>query len=418
MTSDLNGILGRLSRASLIAPICADGQGTAREILSLARDAAGFMANRDPDWREQVVSEHFRNVLSAYGHKSANGGTRSYPYAAGTAFIPVHGILINRFNYATPYVTGYNAIRAMLRDALADDDVKAIVLDVNSPGGQAAGCFELADDVRAARETKPVLAYADSMAFSAAYALASAAHEIALPASGEVGSIGVVAMHVDLSKALDETGIKVTFVYAGKHKVDGNPYEPLSDDARADIQAGVDALYAQFVSCVAAGRGERLSVEQARATEARCYLATDAVQAGLADSVTTPARALANFLAMRDNTFNRNKETSAVSDTEARAAERARIAAIIGHAEAEGRADLAKHLAFETDLSPEAAGALLAKAPKAEAKHTNALDAAMNQIGSPNIGAGYAESDAKMQPGMALITAYETATGRPLGKPN
>jgi ClpP class serine protease len=132
-------------------------------------------------------------------------------------------------------------------------------------------------------------------AFSAGYALASQADRILLPRTGALGSIGVVVMHADLSGQLDQDGVRVNLIHSGQHKVDGNPYAPLPEAVRADIQREIDVLRFLFADTVAAGRGGRLSQEAALATEAAVYRGTDAVAAGLADEVTDLTRGFASF---------------------------------------------------------------------------------------------------------------------------
>ena len=161
-----------------------------------------------------------------------------------------------------------------------------------------AGVFDLADRIRATRGTKPVWAFVAEHAFSAGYALASQADRILLPRTGAVGSIGVVVMHADLSGQLDQDGVRVTLIHSGQHKVDGNPYEPLPEAVREDIQREIDVLRFLFAETVAAGRAGRLSQEAALVTEAATYRGTDAVAAGLADEVTDLARGFAGFRQM------------------------------------------------------------------------------------------------------------------------
>ena len=135
------------------------------------------------------------------------------------------------------------------------------------PAGQPVR--SLADLIRSVRQTKPVTAFVNDMAASAAYGIASAANEIVVSPTSIVGSIGVVMLHADRSGELAAQGVKPTLIFAGSHKVDGNPFEPLSDAVRADLQASVDAHYRQFLDTVAAGRGRKLTADMARATEAR-----------------------------------------------------------------------------------------------------------------------------------------------------
>ena len=172
-----------------------------------------------------------------------------------------------------------------MRQAAGDSAVDAIVLDIHSPGGSVAGIPEAVAAVRDANAKKPVVAVANHMAASAAYWIASAAREIIVTPAGEVGSIGVFAAHQDISGALDKAGVKVSLISAGKHKTEGNPYEPLTDEAREAIQDRVNEFYGMFVSDVA--RGRKTSADTVRGTfgEGRMVGAKQSVSLGMADAV-------------------------------------------------------------------------------------------------------------------------------------
>lgn len=182
-----------------------------------------------------------------------------------------------------PGPTSYEEIRDRFDRAMGDPNVSSVVLRLDSPGGEAAQVFDLADHIRASRGTKPIFAIADDMAFSAAYAIASAADEIWLSRTAGVGSVGVVAYHVDASEMFESAGVRVEYLYAGERKVDGNPHNPLSDEARERFMAEINRLYEIFVATVAEGRG--LNPEAVRATEATTYHGENAVAAGFADRV-------------------------------------------------------------------------------------------------------------------------------------
>ncbi|WP_425219211.1 S49 family peptidase [Ralstonia solanacearum] len=222
------------------------------------------------------------------------GPARSH---AQIAVIPIHGTLVRRTVglEAESGLVSYTAIGDQLDAALADPGVAAILLDVDSPGGESGGVFDLADRIRAAAAVKPVWAVANDMAFSAAYALASAASRVFVSRTGGVGSIGVIAMHVDQSVKDARDGIRYTAVFAGARKNDLNPHEPISDAAQAQLQAEVDRLYGLFVATVANNRG--IAAEAVTATEAGLFFGQDAVAAGLADDVGTFDDALAQLTA-------------------------------------------------------------------------------------------------------------------------
>ncbi|CCF97560.1 S49 family peptidase [Ralstonia solanacearum] len=216
---------------------------------------------------------------------------------AQIAVIPIHGTLVRRTVglEAESGLASYTAIGDQLDAALADPGVAAILLDVDSPGGESGGVFDLADRIRAAAAVKPVWAVANDMAFSAAYALASAASRVFVSRTGGVGSIGVIAMHVDQSVKDQQDGIRYTAVFAGARKNDLNPHEPITDAAQAQLQAEVDRLYGLFVATVANNRG--IAAEAVTATEAGLFFGQDALAAGLADAVGTFDDALAQLTA-------------------------------------------------------------------------------------------------------------------------
>lgn len=215
----------------------------------------------------------------------------------GIAIVPVIGTLVARSGYlgAASGLTAYSDIADAIEAAATDPGIRAILLDVDSSGGEVGGLFDLIDHIQAIRAQcgKPMWAVADEAALSAAYAIACTADRLYVTQTGEVGSIGVVAVHRDESGADAQAGLAWTFVHAGACKVDGNPHQPLSDSARAALQADVDALYGKFVGLVA--RCRRLSPDAVSATEAAVYRGDQAVAAGLADKVGTLRVALADL---------------------------------------------------------------------------------------------------------------------------
>ena len=207
------------------------------------------------------------------------------PPSGKVAVIPIHGTLVRRTSgiEAESGLASYTGIAAQLDAALASPEIAAILLDIDSPGGESGGVFDLADRIRAASEVKPVWAVANDMAFSAAYALASAATRVFVARTGGVGSIGVIAMHVDQSVKDAQDGVRYTAVFAGERKNDLNPHEPISNEAHAVLKAEVDRIYDLFVETVARHRG--LDADAVRATEAGLFFGPDAVATGLADAV-------------------------------------------------------------------------------------------------------------------------------------
>lgn len=214
---------------------------------------------------------------------------------AAIAVIPVVGSLVRRTVGLDPAsgFTSYAEIAGMVDAALADPSVEGIVLDIDSPGGEAGGVFELGERIRAADGVKPVWAVASDTAFSAAYAIGCSASRLLVSRTGGVGSIGVIAMHVDQTARDAQQGYRYTPITAGDHKNDFSPHEKLGPEAHARLQAEVDRLYAMFVDHVAVMR--KLDTDAVRATEAGIYFGTDAVTAGLADAVGSLDAVLAEF---------------------------------------------------------------------------------------------------------------------------
>jgi signal peptide peptidase SppA len=215
----------------------------------------------------------------------------------GVAVVPIVGSLVQRAG-AMDAVSGlmsYTDVAASFERALADPAVRAIVLEIDSHGGEVAGLFGLADRIEAGRARKPIVASVNEAAFSAAYAIASATDAVILPPTAGVGSIGVVAVHIDQSAADAEDGLDYSFIYAGARKIDGNPHQPLTDAAMATLQAEIDRVHGIFAAAVA--RRRNLPVDAVLATEAGLYFGADAVARGLADRIGTLADAIAEAAA-------------------------------------------------------------------------------------------------------------------------
>lgn len=345
-----------------------------------------MFAEADVELENAAADLHRTEMISGYGLQAAIGGPAkpfAFAPAISAAIIPVHGTLLNRFPYSWSFVTGYSFVQQQLAAALADPDVALIIFDINSPGGESAGCEELANAIYASREVKPSIAVVDSLAASAAYMIGSAATKVYATPSSWTGSIGVVWMHADVSGALDKFGIKVTFVFAGDHKVDGNSYEPLPSSVKADMKVTVDKVYGRFVDLVAKTRG--MTADAVRGTQARVYASDDALALGLIDGVATPGEAVAAFLAddgdedpfnpSPDGDNNGDPEMVVKTDAEiteernaavssAVTAERGRISAILNCAEAKDKPKLAQQLASMGTSADDAKIILAAATPE------------------------------------------------------
>ncbi|MDW9500256.1 S49 family peptidase [Sinorhizobium meliloti] len=214
------------------------------------------------------------------------------------AVIPVYGVLANKMDAfsAMSGGTSYAGIRRSLHSALSNEDVKAVILDVDSPGGSVPGTEELATEIRRIRGgDKPIVAQVNSLAASAAYWIASAADEIVVTPSGRAGSIGVYTAHDDVSAALEKRGIKRTYISAGKFKVEGNETEPLGKETLEHIQDGVNRSYDRFVSAVAEGRGTTVGKVEDGFGQGRVFYAEALMDRGMVDRVATMEETLERF---------------------------------------------------------------------------------------------------------------------------
>lgn len=220
-----------------------------------------------------------------------------YDLVKGVAVIPIRGMLVHRLGQIRPYsgMSGYDAVREAFLIAMDDPAVRGVAFEIDSPGGEVAGCFDLADEVFRWRGVKPIAAILSESAYSAAYAIASAADRIWMPRSGGVGSIGIMCCHVDFSRAISNAGLEVTFIQYGAHKTEGVSEKPLAPDARERFQADVDEMGELFVATVARNRG--LSADVIRGTEAMTYQGAAGVAIGLADALLPPNLAFEEFAA-------------------------------------------------------------------------------------------------------------------------
>ncbi len=204
-----------------------------------------------------------------------------------TAVIAINGILTKKPGAFDVFLgmTSYEQIEEQIKQALADSSIETIMLEIDSPGGEVNGIFDLADFIYESRAKKRIVALANDDAYSAAYAIASSAEKIFLTRTSGVGSIGVIASHIDQSGFDEKQGIKYTTIFAGSRKNDLNPHEPMTSESLESLQKEVDRLYEMFLQLIARNRG--LSIEKIRSTEAGLYFGEKAVEIGLADGVTT-----------------------------------------------------------------------------------------------------------------------------------
>lgn len=258
---------------------CLEALANNEEAAKLAAESKDFAYSQDDFWLPQ---DDWR---ARY---------RPYVVVNGILQVPIRGVLLHDYPWQLgSFATGYIYIQKAVERGMSDPGVRGVAFLIHSPGGEVAGCFESADRVFAMRGQKPIRAFAHEYAYSAAYEWASVADHITVSKTGGVGSVGVVTAHVDVSKRMENDGVKVTFITRGRHKADGNGYTPLSDEVKARIQARIDALGEIFEASVARNRG--MDAETVRGFEAMTFMPDEAVSNGLADDIGPLDDALAAF---------------------------------------------------------------------------------------------------------------------------
>lgn len=271
----------------------------------LARQAADTVLDLEHEERKEAAAARVRSEK---------------PRSGAIAVIPVYGTIVQRANQLDICEGGTStqSISNALADAIADDSVSQVLLDIDSPGGSVYGVQEVAAEI--ARSKKPVVAIANSLAASAAYWIGSAASELYVTPGGEVGSIGVWTAHQDFSKALEAAGVNITLISAGAYKVEGNPYQPLAADAQAFMQSRINDYYGAFTRAVAKGR--KVSVEQVRGGmgQGRVLGADAAKSEGMVDGIATFEEVVSNM----------QRSTAAATPRASRLARAQRDIAILG----------------------------------------------------------------------------------------
>lgn len=270
-----------------------------QERINLSNEKNGTHAHLEPQMRF-LAMDKFDDAQAEGMDPTIQGRASGIAGKSGTvALIPIVGIISHRMNMMSqisgPGGTSIQKLTAQFRQAMEDTNCKAIVFDVDSPGGSVNGVMELAAEIYNGRKQKPITAVFNSMGCSAAYWLASAASEVVCSPSGQCGSIGVYMALQDESKALENAGIKITLVKAGKYKTEGDPSQPITDEALAGFQHNVDAFYSMFVKGVAQNRGVAQAKVREGYGEGRSLLAQDAVKANLADRIATLDEVLAKY---------------------------------------------------------------------------------------------------------------------------
>ena len=206
------------------------------------------------------------------------------------AVITAHGIIAKKMNMFTRISGGVSSeiLDEQIQMVMGDDSVKGVILDIDSPGGTVDGTFELADSIHSLRGKKSIVALANGLMASAAYAIGAATDAIYVSGpTTHVGSIGVVTAHTDYSQYEKNRGIKTTEIYAGKYKRIASQHEPLSDEGRENIQERVDYLYSIFVDRVAAFRGVSTNKVLSEMADGKLFIGQQAIDAGLVDGVSS-----------------------------------------------------------------------------------------------------------------------------------
>lgn len=262
---------------------------------------------------EEIVERHLsgEKLTAEEIQARINGRTRPEQRNVNrVAVLPVFGTIVPRADLFTDIsgATSAEGLGKTFAELMDDPSIDAVVLDVDSPGGQVNGIPELSKQIFDARGKKPVVAVANHTMASAAYWIGTAADEVVVTPSGEVGSIGVFTMHRDVSGMQEKAGIKTTLISRGKYKVEGNPYEPLAEEARAALDERVGESYDAFIEAVARNRGVNPAAVRNGFGEGRVVGANQALKLGMVDSVGT-----------LDETVNRLLQSTSVSNSRAKA---------------------------------------------------------------------------------------------------
>lgn len=389
-------------------------------------------------------------VAARLGRPLENAGGNSY-VRDGVAVIDVAGPLV-RYADLFSEISGATSVQSLASDfqaAMDAPNVRQILLNVNSPGGQVNGIQELADQIRTGSATKPVTAYVDGQAASAGYWLAAAAPTVISSESSLIGSVGVVAAVTDRREADQKQGIRRYEIVSSNA-----PYkrpDVATEQGRAQIQETVDAIEGLFIGRMAKFRNQSTEAVAANFGQGKQFIARQAIGAGMADGIDSFEPLVARLAADRTPraySFSAHQEVQPMADTqqpqqpqaqppaqpvatpatspapavpaaifptvqptvegriiprgltaEAVATERTRIAAILNAPEAQGREGLARTLALETDQDPETARRILASAPSAQQppqqpqQPANALAAEMAKLKNPAVGVSTGEND-------------------------
>ena len=413
----------------------------ARQLFSSVSEAMNIVSLEDENGDVSLDDKVRAKSLYPYG-SSSEERYRPYRLEDGVAVIRVHGSLMHGSEAVSMWYAGYQGIVRVVSLAMDDPEVDGVLLVLDSPGGEVAGCFDTAQYLRELGKIKPLGAVAHDMNLSAAMCLASAAEVRFITQTGEAGSIGVVMAHFSYEEMDKKNGLEVTLIHSGEHKVDGNDYQNLPDEVFKSFQTECHELRQQFATIVS--EHTDMSLDDVLATEAAVYRGQAAIDVGLADELVNGHEvvdAFRNYLSSQDSTTttgatmetNGTKpgdrsgtptdqpagaESQAAIDAAAAQSTQeatARIQGILSHENAKGREALANHLAFKTSLSLEDAAAALAAQPIEEdgANEPSPGQALENAMGNEP-GAEVPAGGAGDEPGAAerMAETFAQVTGR------
>lgn len=239
-----------------------------------------------------LAASQLRQKASDWGDEQpVSPARRQYTLERRVARVPIDGTLVHKLGGVSPWsgMVGYDCLLKVISDAQSNPEVGAILLDIDSPGGEVAGCFDFARKLRtmgASNGGKPIVAFANEMACSAAYAIACSCDSVMTTETGIVGSIGVWTMVIDMTKGLSKNGIEPTMVRAGDRKARGGPYEVADEETISKLQAWVDETWDIFATLVSDNRP--ISKDAVFGLEGDWFTGSDALDLGLVDAVDSP----------------------------------------------------------------------------------------------------------------------------------
>ncbi len=320
---------------------------------------------------------------------SSSNKFKAFAQQSRLGVVPIHGSLMHR-SLGLDALSGlmsYTEIENNFLAALENDQVEHIILDIDSPGGEVNGVFDLVDRIYEARQIKPITALINESGFSAAYALASAASTIIVPRTAGVGSVGVIAAHIDQSEQNKQNGLSVTTVFAGDRKNDLSPHAPLTDEALIHLQQQVDDTYELFVDTVARNRG--LSTEVVKNTQAGIYFGGASVELGLADSVSPIHHALTHIHQEAISMTDKTQLTTPTSKSEAKPAVQA--------SQVESTEQVVNQQQLESEITARLTSALTSDILKAERSRVGSIMSACTNMNRQDLVMGFIEKGSTIE---------------------